>query len=164
MPKPSFKIKNKKKSILISLTLLTALTSAYYFFFWTSPEKIKIKIKDKTYTLEIARTIAQKTKGLSQRESLCSDCGMIFTYSFEQRLPFWMKDTHIPLDIIWLAQNGRIIHMEKTVPPQSKDENGRYLLYQPPELAQYVIELNAGQADQRQLKKGDLIDLSSLQN
>jgi len=164
MSKSPFKIKNKKKTILISLVILTAFTSVYYFFFWTSPEKTKIKIKDKTYTLEIAGTIAQKTKGLSQRKNLCPDCGMIFVYSFEQRLPFWMKDTFIPLDMVWLNQDGRIVHLEKTVPPQSKDGNGRYLLYQPQQLAQYVIELNAGQIDQRQLKIGDLIDLSSLQN
>jgi len=164
MSKSSFKIKNKKKTILVSLALLTTITSVYYFFFWTSPEKVKVKIKDKTYTLEMAKTIAQKTKGLSQRESLCSDCGMIFVYSFEQRLPFWMKDTLLTLDIIWLDQNGRIVHLEKTVPPKSKNENGNYKLYNPSAKAQYVIELNAGQIDQLQLNTGDLIDLSSLQN
>lgn len=163
MPKkPPKKIKLIGKNFFFIIMFLSLLSGLYCVLFWTPPGKTKLKIKNKTYTLEIAKTTAQKSKGLSKRQDMCSSCGMIFVYTFEQILPFWMKDTYLSLDLIWLDQEGRIVHLEKTIPPESKNDQGDYRLYTPPIQAQYVIELLAGQIDHLHLKTGDLIDLSSL--
>jgi uncharacterized protein len=157
------KLKFKRKKLIYFIMFISLLTGIYYFFLWTPPGKVKLKIKSKIYTLEVAKTTAQKSKGLSGRESLCSDCGMIFTYTYEQILPFWMKDTYLPLDMIWLDKSGQVVHLETMIPPESKNEKGDYQLYIPQKKAQYVIELAAGQVSHLKLAIGDLVDLSPLQ-
>lgn len=136
--------------IVILVSALTILACLH--FSSSSPSTINLKIKNKTFSLEIARTPLQQSRGLSHRNSLCPACGMIFIYNQEQPLPFWMKNTNIPLDIIWLNQNGTIVDI-KTGQPQSST------ILQPQKVAQYVIELNRGAAN---LAIGDNIDLSPI--
>lgn len=116
---------------------------------------INLTIKNKSYRLEIAKTIFQQAKGLSNRNSLCPDCGMIFTFPSESIQPFWMKDTLIPLDIIWLNQQGRVVTIITGKPNDLS-------ILQNTTLAKYVIELNANDAQKLKLSFGDIINLPNL--
>jgi len=148
-----------KNIILISIPVLIIITILLIwrlFFYLPSAEFIKIKIKNTDYKIELASSSAQKIKGLSGRDSLCSKCGMLFIFSFETEIPFWMKDTLIPLDIIWLDKNGKVVDIKTATETNSSK------IYQNQFPAQYVLELNANESQKIDLKIGDIIDLSKL--
>ena len=63
---------------------------------------LQVEIDGNKYNLEVAQTTAEKEKGLSKRESLKNNSGMIFLYDTAQTLSFWMKDTLIPLQIVFV--------------------------------------------------------------
>lgn len=152
-----------KNLILIAL-LITVIFLTYYLFFSgtnTPLNTINITIKNKKYSLEIAKSSSQQSRGLSNRTSLCPDCGMIFPYPFNTILPFWMKDTLIPLDMIWINSQGSIVKI-LTVQPQPNTPSTSVTVYKNEAPAKYVIELNAGDAKKLDLNVGDLINLNNL--
>ena len=148
------------KSIMLIITpvlIIIAGILIWRLFFYLPPAtSIKMKIGNNNYNIELATTIAQKTKGLSGRNTLCKNCGMLFTFGFETNLPFWMKNTLIPLDMIWLDKNGKIVDI------QTASEINSTKIYQNQTPAQYVLELNANDSQKINLKIGDIIDLSKL--
>lgn len=137
--------------IIIAIILIWRL-----FCYLPSPNYVKIKIKNIDYKIELSKTTAQKSKGLSERETLCQNCGMLFIFGFETNLPFWMKNTLIPLDMIWLDKDGKIVDI------QTANETNSTKIYQNKTPAQYVLELNANDSQKINLKIGDIIDLSKI--
>ena len=79
-------------------------------------EKIKINISDKPYEVEIAYTDEQKEKGLSNRESLDENSGMLFIFDEPESVSIWMKDTLIPLDIVFINEDLEVIKVYQGVP------------------------------------------------
>lgn len=122
----------------------------------TNNSTINLNIKNEKFNLEIAKTLTQKSRGLSNRSSLCSNCGMIFVYQKEGTYPFWMKDTLIPLDIIWISNQGVITDIV-TANPQPNTPITKLTLYQNTKPAQYIIELNAGRCREIELQAGNQI-------
>ena len=146
------------KNIMLVITpvlIVIAGILIWRLFFYLPPtNSVKIKIANVNYNIELATTTAQKIKGLSKRETLCKNCGMLFTFGFETNLPFWMKDTLIPLDMIWLDKNGKVVDI------QTASETNSTKIYQNQIPAKYVLELNANDSQKIGLKTGDIIDLS----
>ncbi len=107
-------------------------------------------IKDRAFTLEVADDDEEQERGLMFRNSMPEDCGMIFIFLNEAPRGFWMKNTLIPLDIAYLAANGRVLNV---LTMKARDES----TYASAGPAQYAIELNAGTATRIGLKAGDVI-------
>ena len=102
---------------------------------------------------EIADTARKRAEGLMYREHLDKNRGMLFTFAQAQPWTFWMKNTKIPLDIIWMDEKKRIIHIEQNVPICTRtDDSCRQ--YQPNDPALYVLELGGGMAQHFKLQKG----------
>lgn len=142
------------KNIIIVLIFITAFFLIWHFLLFTPTSNIiNLKINSTNYKIELAKTISQRTKGLSKRESLCPNCGMLFIFGFETDLPFWMKDTLIPLDMIWLDKTGKIVDIKTATETNSQK------IYQNQSPAQYVLELNANDSQKLNLKIGDNIKL-----
>lgn len=98
--------------------------------------------------LEIARTPAQRARGLMHRRHLAPDAGMVFVYDRVQPRCMWMKNTYIPLDMLFLDSHGVVTDViENTVP----ESTWPYCSRGP---AQYVVELRAGTARRRGLGRG----------
>lgn len=94
---------------------------------------------DVRYNVEEAQTPEELEKGLMNRDSLAADSGMIFNLAdVENQVAMWMKDTKIPLDMLFVNSNGRIFFIEENATPMSEE------LIIAPEPALAVIELNAG--------------------
>lgn len=93
-----------------------------------------------TIELEVAQTLAQRARGLSGRDSLASNAGMLFLFEEPSRPSFWMKDTRFALDFLWIA-GTRIVDTTENVPP---DTGGALPTYQPDKPVDKVIEVNAG--------------------
>lgn len=102
---------------------------------------------------ELADTTEERARGLMFRPSLANNRGMLFTFAEPQPWSFWMKNTRIPLDIIWMDRNKKIVHIERNVPTCSRTDEG-CPQYQPNEGALYVLELAAGSADALKLQRG----------
>ncbi|MDQ3439435.1 MAG: DUF192 domain-containing protein, partial [Planctomycetota bacterium] len=77
---------------------------------------VDMQIGSQTYTLEIANTDATRQRGLMERDSMPADHGMIFVFPEERELGFWMKNTRIPLDIIYLDTGGQIVSVHQMKP------------------------------------------------
>jgi uncharacterized protein len=93
-----------------------------------------------------------RAQGLMYRDHLDPAAGMLFFFSAEGEYPFWMKNTRIPLDIIWIGRDRRIAHIKHDVPPCVTVDCPSY----PPNArAQYVLEIAAGGAKRHGLNVGD---------
>jgi uncharacterized protein len=102
---------------------------------------------------EVAKTNEERAKGLMFRDSLPKGRGMLFTFSEPQLWTFWMKNTRIPLDIVWMDRQKRIVHIERNVPGCSRQDDG-CPQYQPSEDAMYVLEVAAGESESLHLQRG----------
>ena len=149
-----------KNMWIIGILLIAAgLAGAFWYFKGGSDgEIIRMKIGGQMFELETARSMAQKAKGLSGRETLGKDRGMIFIYEKEGIYPFWMKDTKIPLDIIWINGKGEVVEI-KTAVPQIGESLDKLKLYQNEQPAKYIIELEGGRAEKLGLKVGNKLTI-----
>jgi uncharacterized membrane protein (UPF0127 family) len=105
-----------------------------------------------TYRLDLANTPELQAKGLGGRASMERGQGMIFVFDAPAKQCFWMKDMHFSLDIIWLDAQKKVVHIEKNVSPDTFPKS-----YCPTEPAQYVIELNAGEAQKSDIHVGQTL-------
>lgn len=99
-----------------------------------------VTIGDDTLPVEVATTAVDQAKGLSKRQRLRENTGMLFVFSTSDYWNFWMKDTLVSLDIIWIG-NGKIVDIEDSV-PIAVDENPP--TYEPAQKANLVLEVAAG--------------------
>ncbi len=102
---------------------------------------------------ELADTPKKRAEGLMYREHLPKDRGMLFTFAQAQPWTFWMKNTKIPLDIIWMNEKKQIIHIAHRVPICTRLDDS-CPQYQPNDPAMYVLELGGGEAERLKLEKG----------
>ncbi len=108
---------------------------------------------------EVASNTPEQERGLMQRTELAPDRGMLFVFDRPQTsLKFWMFQTLIPLDIIWLNQGQRIIFISANTPPCRENNPDRCPLYGPNEAAAYVLEIAAGRAAELGLRVGDTLN------
>jgi len=110
---------------------------------------------DKCVQVEVVQKEEELHRGLQFRTSLAPDSGMLFVFQKSWPYAFWMKDTLIPLDMIWMDDTRRIVHVEHNVPPCTADQCPRYV---PAGDALYVLEINAGYAQELGLKSGDMAE------
>ncbi|HEX7141701.1 MAG TPA: DUF192 domain-containing protein [Nitrososphaeraceae archaeon] len=111
--------------------------------------------------VDIALTDKQKQEGLSIKNSLNENEGMLFFLEEPSKASFWMKNMHFPIDIIWLDANFSIVHIEKELPPCTL---AFYCpSYKPLKESLYVLETIDGFANDHHLKVGDKIDFHLLE-
>jgi uncharacterized membrane protein (UPF0127 family) len=106
-------------------------------------------------TAELAITEQEKLLGLMFRDEILSDQGMLFVYEEKGYHSFWMKNVSFPIDIIWLDEEKRIIHIIQSVPPCLAEDCPSY---RPEKPAQYVLELKAGKVTEEGLELYDRLD------
>ena len=132
--------------LLGCLLLFSACTSSGVTFF-TDNGKVNVAV-------ELAVTNEARSHGLMNRTSL--DGGMLFVFDEEAKRTFWMKNTLIPLDMVFVGSDLTINEIKENIPPCTADPCPVYPSINP---AQYVIELNAGFAKQNHLKVGQKISI-----
>jgi uncharacterized membrane protein (UPF0127 family) len=109
------------------------------------------------FEVEIARNFKEKARGLMHRDALAAHAGMLFVYAKELRQSMWMKNTMIPLDMLFIRRDGRISHIHERAIPQSLDtisSHGRVLA---------VLELRGGTAARLGIAKGDQVQHKAFQ-
>ena len=105
------------------------------------------------FTVEIADDAAERSRGLMFRQSMSDDAGMLFIYAGERIASFWMKNTYIPLDMLFIANDGTILQIATDVQPHTLDPVRSDLP------VRAVFEINGGQSAARGIKAGDKVVL-----
>lgn len=109
--------------------------------------------------LLLAKSANDRTKGLSGRKSLDANQGMLFVFDKPDRYGFWMRDMLFPIDIIYI-DTDHVVYIIKNAPSGGQVQN--LAIYRPDEPANYVLELNAGQADKLKIQKGTKVKFSGV--
>lgn len=111
-----------------------------------------------SFNVEIADEPAEREEGLMFRENLDEDSGMFFIFDEPKILNFWMKNTLIPLDIIFIDENFKIINIAENAEPcgDGRVDCRRYFSHIP---AKYVFEISGGSAEKLGIKVGDEISI-----
>lgn len=136
--------------VLLALGFYVVRTKPVDVASQVSYEKKEVVLGSTLYTLEVADTDFLRERGLSYRTSLAPQTGMLFVFDVPQTLRFWMKDMNFPIDIIWLDQNKKVVHIEHSLSPSTYPDS-----FGPETPTQYVIEIPAGEAKGTGLSKGD---------
>lgn len=119
---------------------------------------LKTETGDHSFDIEVATTDQDRALGLMFRRSLPENAGMLFLYDPPQPAAMWMKNTLIPLDIVFISPDGRVHRIESGAEPFSTS------LIPSEGTISAVLELNAGQADKIGLKRGDKVVSPELTN
>ncbi|MFH0856299.1 MAG: DUF192 domain-containing protein [bacterium] len=144
----------RKNKIIIFLFVV--ILFIFIFFILSGRKKIDyIKIRDNKINIEIVNTDETRYKGLSGRENLCADCGMLFVFNDLRERYFVMRDMNFPLDIIWIKEN-RVIKIDKNLSPEGHNPVN---IYSPSEPIDMVLEVNGGFCDRKGIKEGEEIKI-----
>lgn len=111
-----------------------------------------VELQGQRYSIEIADSDASRARGLMERTQMDADHGMLFVFEDDAPRAFWMKNTKIPLDMMFFDADRRLVSVQHDVPPCLADPCPAYPGGAP---ARYVLELNAGQARKIGLTSGD---------
>lgn len=110
------------------------------------------------FKIELAETQAQQAQGLMFRRQMAPDAGMLFIYPKPQVAAFWMKNTFIPLDMLFIAADGRIVHIHPNATPQSE------ATITTPQPVKAVLEINGGLAARLGVRVGDIARHAAFNN
>ena len=156
--------------IIFIISILIFLIVAGFFFFQKNmffQDKLKVKEgkvcfsafggKDICFDVELALNKQEQIQGLMFRKSLDKNKGMFFVYEEIGNYNFWMKNTLIPLDIIWINENKQVVFINENTQP-CKEENCNPII--PGVEAKYVLELNSGVVKEIGLRVGDTLAIN----
>ena len=121
----------------------------------------ELVVAGRTLHIEFALTYAQRALGLSGRERLDPDAGMLFVFPDERTRTFWMRDTLIPLDLVYLDSDWVVVGIH-TMQPEPDTPVSLLRRYPSAEPARYALEINVGLAMDLGIEIGDVIDVSGL--
>jgi uncharacterized membrane protein (UPF0127 family) len=133
------------------LLALALFAQASVFATGTGTLVLKTETGDHNFTIEVATTREEQALGLMFRRSLPENAGMLFIYQQPQPAAMWMKNTLIPLDMVFISPDGRVLRIETNTEPFST------AVIPSEGTVSAVLELNAGQADRIGLKRGDKV-------
>ena len=137
----------------IAIGVLAALTSACS----VHAAGPTAELKGHRFSIEIAADDEARARGLMFRDSMPEDHGMLFIFDRSYVQTFWMKNTRIPLDILYFDANYKLVSVQERVPPCRSDPCAQYPSTGP---AQYVLELNAGMTQKLGAKPGDTLTVT----
>ncbi|MFA5999964.1 MAG: DUF192 domain-containing protein [Candidatus Paceibacterota bacterium] len=143
------------------LILVVVIIIVFFVFLFSSGLLFKrkidntisyLKIAGETILVGVSVTPEELARGLSGRDSLEKNQGMLFVFDQPAERSFWMKDMNFPIDIIWLGMDKKVTHIEKDVQPESYPAT-----FSGGSDALYVLEVNAGFSDKHNLRVGDQV-------
>lgn len=147
---------NRRKKITVGILILVAISLALILISFGKEKENRVCFKNNCFKVELADNSEERSRGLTFKEKLEEDRGMLFIFDKEGEYPFWMKNTLVALDIIWLNENREVVFISENAQPCEEDF---CLDINPAQNAKYVLEINGGISKQIGLKINDEIDL-----
>ena len=140
----------------IAVICLLFLTSCTYFKKWNSPLSMaEISVNWAQVQVEIADTFEKRKVWLMHRESMPENQWMLFVWNNTDRRSFWMKNALIPLDIIFVDENQKVLNIEEAEPCKEDPCTN----YKSEWIAQYVLEVNQWWTKENNVKVGDVLKI-----
>lgn len=138
--------------LLVFAGILLLVATGLYWYYLHPPASSetnniaidKVVINNVAFDIELADTPKKRSRGLAGREELDSQEGMLFVYPHEDYYSFWMKDTLIPLDIIWISADRQVVDFIEYAQPQGARRADQLPRYKPNRKAKFVLEVNGG--------------------
>jgi uncharacterized membrane protein (UPF0127 family) len=147
---------NKKTILMFGLTLIILSVPFFFLAHREASKSVPVCLKEGfCFRAEVVQDPAERARGLMFRENLEEGRGMLFIFSKEMAHAFWMKNTLIPLDIIWINSAKEVVFIAEKAQP-CLDENCETI--NPNVKARYVLEINAGAAAERDIRVGDRLN------
>ena len=140
---------NKRRSI-IQVVCFVVIFVGTVIFLYKQTYPVKLILGGKVFSVEVSDTKELLEKGLSGHKPLENDGGMLFIFSKSDKHGFWMKDMLFPIDIIWMDSSWRIIHIEKSLTPDTYPK-----IFTPQSDSMYVLEISSGESENLGLNVGD---------
>jgi uncharacterized membrane protein (UPF0127 family) len=112
--------------------------------------KTRVQLGDGVFDAKVATTEAERQKGLGGVTSLGESEALLMVYGADSAWPIWMKDMKIPIDIVWLDKNKKVVDIVRDVSP----DEGTDVTHIPRAKARYVIELAAGTVTKKTIREG----------
>mgnify|MGYP001570853604 CR=1 FL=1 len=147
------KKKSSKKDFIWAIIVLVVFTIIIGFH----PQDKKVCFKNTCFKVETVASEKDLSIGLMYRDKLNTDEGMLFLFPDEDRHSFWMKNTYIPLDIIWLNKDKRVVYIKDGAQP-CKEEICE--TFKTDTNALYVLEVNGGKVKEAGLVIGDEVSFN----
>lgn len=122
-------------------------------------EKSSLRIGTLSIPVEIARTDAERARGLSGRMVLPENEGMLFVFERAGMYQFWMPEMRFPIDILWI-ENGKVVGITPNISNEFDPKNP--MIYSPPSPVRSVLEVNAGFAEKHGIRLEDAVALPYL--
>lgn len=140
------------RAVLFGMLMLAALPAAALESFQKSTLTVETASGGKfRFDVELALTPAQQAQGLMFRQTMADDAGMLFIYDRVQPASFWMKNTLIPLDMLFIGADGRIVNIHDRAVPQSLDSVNSA------GPVKAILELNGGMSARLGIRPGDRV-------
>lgn len=124
----------------------------------TPSVSVESTVGEHKFLVEIADDSAERARGLMNREELGKNEGMWFVFEEDQNLSFWMQNTLIPLDMIFVNSTFDIVDINRDALPCVQGEP--CIIYHSKLPARYVLEINGGLSDEFEIKEGDKVKIS----
>lgn len=137
------------------ITIWTAITGLALAGCASGSSAAWVELAGARYEVEIADDDAERARGLMFRDALPAGTGMLFLHEREQPQAYWMKNTRIPLDILYFDSARRLVSQQRDVPPCAAGD--RCPPYPSAAPARFVLELNAGEAARLKLEDGAVL-------
>jgi uncharacterized membrane protein (UPF0127 family) len=139
-------------------TLLAAVMASAAATLPATPAVVPLKLPSGTVlSTEVMVEDNDRAMGLMFRPSLAKDRAMLFVFDVADFHGIWMKNCKFPIDIVWLDESRKVVHVAESVPPCRKDPCP---VYQPMQRAAFVVEMNAAQAKREKVVKGATLDFT----
>jgi len=158
--------------------LVAALLAVFYFVNYVhvdlgSQAQATVVVGGKVFSADVASTAQERAQGLSGREGLSDDGGMVFLFGSPGNYGFWMKNMRFPIDIVWIkglpsqilpgkTWEGKVVGFSENTEAEQGKTASELRVYYPPEPVDKVLELKAGAVSEYGLKVGDGVEVNLL--
>ena|SRR3989338_328158 len=152
----------RSRNIFFILVVVVFLVAGFFLIKNNSSKNVEVnqihfvKIAGKILKVDLALTSEEQERGLSGRNELKEDEGMLFVFDYINKHPFWMKDMNFAIDIIWIGGDLRVVYIKKNAQPESYPET-----FLPKQDAKYVLEVWASFSEKNNLRVGDEVEFLS---
>ena len=152
-------MKNKTKILIWVITLIVIISLVFVIYLLHNRSSSKVMFAWHSFSVELAQTQQERELGLMYRESLDDDKWMLFIFEKPWIYSFWMKNTLIPLDMIWIAKDTmdyKVVDIHTAIPCTTPECPS----YHPKDTAEYVLEINSWLAQKYWIDIGSKVQIN----
>jgi uncharacterized membrane protein (UPF0127 family) len=144
------RLKSVSPVILVGGVVLVVIATAVLFMLSKLQPSVPMYLGNGVFDARIAYTQADREKGLGGVSSIAENQALILAFPRESTWGIWMRDMKVPIDILWLDKDKKVVEIVKKASP----EDGEKTVFVPKKDARYVVELPAGTADAKAIRVG----------